>query len=321
MPQTLNAITSQLRQQARHCKGHGAPKTASVVAALASALRDPSTLCTSKLRHWSSSLLEDAVGLRLAAGLHYLHLTSREPRLQEIYEGRITRQEEIDRVVANVIFDHDKELLTWFDTTPQTNEVGRSGSILLGLVWAHAHTLPNNLNFEVLEIGSSGGLNLLMPHYRYTFLAENGKKSWTWGDENSMVHIQPKLRGPLPPCPEPFRIISAKGCDLHPVNLKNNDEALRLRAFVWIDMEWRVRNLEEAIKIANNHPPLVAKEDAGVWVKAMLNPNLKNQEVVVCSCIVLYGNILTRIREVSYLKLWQTRQRKLLQTDLWHGSV
>ena len=164
-----------------------------------------------------------------------------------------------------------RELLTWFDTTPQTNEVGRSGSILLGLVWAHAHTLPNNLNFEVLEIGSSGGLNLLMPHYRYTFLAENGKKSWTWGDENSMVHIQPKLRGPLPPCPEPFRIISAKGCDLHPVNLKNIDEALRLRAFVWIDMEWRVRNLEEAIKIANNHPPLVAKEDAGVWVKAMLN--------------------------------------------------
>jgi hypothetical protein len=270
-------------QQARHCKGHGAPKTASIVAALAAALGEQSTLCSRKLRQWPSSLLEDAVGLRLAAGLHYLHLTSTEPRLGELYEGGVKKQEEINRLVADVISDHDENLLSWFDTTPQTNEVGRSASFLLGLAWAHANAEAHNLNFEILEIGSSGGLNLLMPHYRYTFSAEDGNGSWDWGEKESRVHIKPVLRGPLPPRPAPFRITSAKGCDLHPVNLSNTDEALRLQAFVWVDMEWRLKTLKEATRIACEHPPSVVREDAGAWVKASLD---QPQEQGICRVLV-----------------------------------
>ena len=281
--QALHVVKSQLIQQARHCRRNGAPITASVVNSLAATLGSK-TQCAWKLRQWPNSLLEDAVGLRVAAGLHYLHLTDKDTRLQNLYEGRLLDQEEITRFVTDVLSDHDEELLTWFDTTPQTNEVGRSGSILLGLAWAHANASADSLDFEVLEIGSSGGLNLLMPHYHYTFTAENGSDdSWDWGEKTSKVHIQPVIRGPLPPRPGPFRIVSAKGCDLHPINLSNDDEALRLKAFVWADMEWRLRNLEEATRIACKHPPSVVREDAAAWVKTMLD---QPQEPGVCRVLV-----------------------------------
>ena len=93
-------------------------------------------------------------------------------------EGRVKKQEENNGVVAGVISEHYETLLSFFDTKPQTYEVGRSVGILLGLAWAHANAEDDNLNFEILETGSSGGLNLPMLHYHYMFSAENSSESW-----------------------------------------------------------------------------------------------------------------------------------------------
>ena len=240
--------------------------------------------------------MEDVIGLRLAAGLHYLHLTSTEQKLEELYEGRVKKQEENNRAVADVISEHDESRLSWFDKKSQTNEVGRSARILKGLAWVNANAEADNPNFEILEVGSNRALNLLMPHHLSTFGVDNGNESWDWGAKESRAHIKPVLRGPLPPRPGPFRIISAKGCDLHPVNLSNLDEALHVQAFVWVDMDWLLKFLKEATKKACKHPPSVVREDAGAWVKALFSQPQKQgiRYVLVHSIVWQYLDAGTR---------------------------
>ena len=267
----LKLKVQQLFQQAKHCRGHGAPITAKVVTALTPLLQTPATTCALKLRQWPVSLLEDAVALRLVAGLHYLYLTSKEPALEKIYTSEVTDQNAIDKIISDILTVHDKELQACFEKTPQTNEVSRSAGFLLGLGRVQSKFSERISDFEVLEIGTSGGLNLMMPKFRYTFASDN--KYWTWGDKASDVHIQPELRGPVPPylLSSNINIISAKGCDLHPVDLSDSKEALRMKSFVWVDMKWRIRNLEAATNLARCNPPAITQQDAGKWVQAMLN--------------------------------------------------
>ena len=96
-----------------------------------------------------------------------------------------------------------------------------------------------------------------------------GYGKWDWGVKESRVHIKPVLRGPLPPRPSPLRIISAKGRDLHPVNLSKIDETLSLQAFVLrygmappIPQRCNENSLQASAT--------VMREDAGAWVKALL---------------------------------------------------
>ena len=152
-------------------------------------------------------------------------------------------------------------MLIWFDTTPQTNEAGRSGSVLLGLAWAHANASADSLDFEVLEIGSSGGLNLLMPHYHYTFTAENGSDdSWDWGEDFESAH---STRDTGPCLLAGTFFVSARGAiciqSICPTMMGTASEG-----FVWADMEWRLRNLERQLEYVQA-PPSVVREDAAAW--------------------------------------------------------
>ena len=245
--------------QAEHARTNGAPITARVVAAMAPLLAGD-TAVGRRMANWPGRVLEAAMPLRLAGGLHWLHLSGTDARLGPIYTGEITEQAKIDAIVAKVVTDHDEALLGWFDGPPQTNEAGRSAALMGGLLWLSQRLGPK---FELLEIGSSAGANTMIERYSYDL------GGVMVGPADSSVLIRPDWQGPPPPSAT-VEIVSIRGCDLAPVNLADPAAALRLKSYVWAEMTGRLERLDSIIGLAAQKPPRIDHADAADWVEARL---------------------------------------------------
>lgn len=245
--------------QAAHCMRNDAPITGRVVQAMLGLL-ESDTQCGRRMRDWPGLTAEDAMPLRLAGGLHHLNLTGAEERLAPIYAGRITEQPAVDALVLEVVRDHDSRLLGWLDGPPQTNEAGRSGSIMAGLLWLSRRLGPR---FELLEIGASAGANTMIERYAYD-LGGVGV-----GPADAAVLIRPEWKGPPPPA-VPVEIVSIRGCDRAPIDLADPDQALRLRSYCWPENAARLARLDAVIGEARRKPPRLDRADAADWVEARL---------------------------------------------------
>ncbi|VAW02335.1 FIG00636638: hypothetical protein [hydrothermal vent metagenome] len=252
-------IADGMRRQAEHCLNNDAPITASIILAQLQ-LIGTNTKCGQTITHWPGKPLEDAMPLRLTGGLHYLYLTDKEPRLAEIYESRVSDQPAIDTLIGQVVADHDEELLPWFDNPPQTNESGRSANFMAALAWLSGKL---GSRFELLELGASAGVNTMMERYHYD-LGGN-----SFGPENSPMQIKPEWRGPPPP-DNPVEIVSSRACDQSPIDLTNDEIAMRLKGYIWPEMPARFERMEAAIVLAKQKPPDLVKADAADWVEEQL---------------------------------------------------
>ena len=258
-------IAQGMRGQAEHCLRNDAPVTASIIIAQL-ALMDGTTACGEKIARWTGKPLEDAMPLRLTGGLHYLYLSGKEPRLADIYEGRINDQDKIDQLIGAVVADHDMDLLPWFDSPPQTNEAGRSASFMAGLLWLSGRI---GSRFELLELGASAGVNKMMARYHYDL---NGILV---GSDDSPMRIKPDWRGPPPPM-APVDIVKSSGCDQNPIDLTDDETARRLKGYIWPEMPARFERMEAAIALAKLDPPHVVKADGADWVEDQLTHPQEN---------------------------------------------
>ena len=241
--------------QAAYCRANDAPITAGVCEAAAGAL-DRTTAVGRRVLDWPGHPVADALALRLVGGLHALARAG-EPGLAALFAGR---SEGAVRAVARTLDQHGDQLDRWLDTPPQTNDVGRSAALAAGLLWlAERHPLP----VDVLEIGSSAGLNLLMARFRL----ELGGVAL--GPPNSSVRIAPDWRGPPPP-DVPLTIASTRGVDRDPLDLGDAREADRLASYIWADHPERVTRTDAAIALARAHPPRLERGEAADWVEARL---------------------------------------------------
>ncbi len=276
--------------QADHSRTNGGAATARIVAAMAPLLSGD-TEVGRRMANWPGRVLEAAMPLRLAGGLHWLLLSGTDNRLALVYAGKVTDQAKIDALVAAVVQDHDAALLPWFDGPPQTNEAGRSAALMGGLLWLSQRLGPK---FELLEIGSSAGANTMMERYTYDL---GGVKT---GPEGSPVLIKPDWQGPPPPA-APVEIVSISGCDRSPLNLADPAEALRLKSYVWGEMTERLHRLDAIIGLAAQKPPRIDKADAADWVESRLSePQAPGVTRVLYHSIVwqyLPPESRTRIRE------------------------
>jgi hypothetical protein len=245
--------------QANHCEKADAPITGRIVRATLAILGSDTELAR-RMANWPGLVLEDALPLRIAGGLHWLHLSGVEARLAPVYAGEVTDQAIVDRIVASVAAEWDARLVPWLDSPPQTNEAGRSSSIMGGLLWLSHRLGPR---FEMNEIGASAGVNTMMDRYRYDL---GGVKV---GPADSPMRLKPEWRGPPPPAGE-IEIVSIRGCDRAPVNLSDPAEALRLKAYVWADAQERMGRLDAAARLAAHKPPLLERKDAGAFVEEQL---------------------------------------------------
>lgn len=249
--------------QASHAAENGAECTARIIRALPK-VRETDTATGKRMASWEGLTLKDAMPLRMAGGLHHLLLSGEDKRLARVYSGQITDQDQIDRLVCDLVQTFDTRLLPWLDGPPQTNEAGRSASIMAGLLWLAQHVTPR---FELFELGASAGINTMIDRYFFR-LGETDV-----GPVDSPMRITPDWRGKASPpaAPEDFAIVSVRGCDIAPIDLSDADSALRLKAYVWPDASARMERIDASIDLARVNPPDVVKMDAGEFVSECLS--------------------------------------------------
>lgn len=245
--------------QAEHCRRNGSPLTGRVVQAMLPLLAGD-TAVGRRMATWPGRVLEAAMPLRLAGGLHWLHLTGADPRLAPVYRGELTAQDAVDAVIAAAVRDHDATLLAWFDGPPQTNEAARSGALVGGLLWLAQRFGPA---LELLEIGASAGANTMIERYRYDL---GGVRT---GPPDSPVLIRPEWQGAPPPTAA-LDIVAIRSCDQAPIDLADPAAALRLKSYIWADMTERLDRLDAIVLLAQARRPDVAKADAADWTEAQL---------------------------------------------------
>lgn len=245
--------------QEHFCTVMGAPITARICAALAECLnRDTRT--GRRVLDWPGEPTTDALPLRLVGGLHARDLAGVAPDLSAVFAGAVAEPESIRRILDEAFIAHDAALYPWLDGPPQTNEAGRSAALMTGLIEVARRHGPR---MELLEIGSSAGLNLLIDRFRFDL------GGTMIGPADSLVTIAPEWRGP-PPRRVPIEIVSVRGVDVQPVDVADPAAADRLRAYVWADNPERLERLTRAIAMIAAKPVDLVAGDAADWIEARL---------------------------------------------------
>ncbi|RDE04902.1 DUF2332 domain-containing protein [Sphingomonas aracearum] len=246
------------RIQQHYCETMGAPITARIAGALAAAVTRESRT-GARVLDWAGEPTRGALPLRLVGGLHALALAGADEALARVFAGAGDAGG-IEPVLRRVLVAQDAALLPWLDGPPQTNEPGRSAALMTGLLHVARRHGPR---LEVLEIGSSAGLNLLLDRFRFDL------GGVAVGSADAPLLIRPEWRGSPPPAvPVAFR--SVRGCDIQPLDATDPEVAARLAAYVWADNPERLERLRTAIALLREHGVALDRADAADWLDARL---------------------------------------------------
>ena len=252
-------VRAAYRKQEQYCSAMRAPITARICAALAEGLTR-ATRTGGRALDWPGEPTHDALPLRTVGGLHALHLAGSASDLSRVFRGEVTDPGAVRDIVRDTFAAQDDALYPWLDGPPQTNEPGRSGALMVGLIdVVRRFGQP----IELLEIGSSAGLNLLIDRYRFDL---GGTMT---GPEDAPVTIRPEWRGTVPP-QIGVRFASVRGMDVQPIDATDPAAAERLRAYVWADQPERLDRLTRAIAMLRERPVRLERDDAAAWIEARL---------------------------------------------------
>ena len=256
-------VRAAFAKQAAICTASGAPFTGRVCGLIGERL-DRSSAIGRRVLDWpgNPSHEGDALPLRLAGGLHALARSGADGALSAIYPPNVAPDDDarIWEIVGGSFVSHDAQLNPWLDGPPQTNEVGRSGGLMAGLlVLAERFHLP----FALYELGASAGLNTRLDRYGYR-LGETEA-----GEAGSPVRLVPEWRGASPPSAE-VRVTRRAGVDRNPLDPTDPGTRERLSAYVWADQRERLARLEAALEIAAATPARIDTGDAADWLEAEL---------------------------------------------------
>ena len=172
--------------------------------------------------------------LQLFADLHFLVLSDRASW---------------DDVRA-ALRDEVEFLREWLATERvQTNEVARCWWLVPCFLEAVRRRGADVV--DSVELGCSGGLNLLWDRYGYSYEGGSFPGTPTFaGVERRAVPVSP-----LP------RVRSRIGVDQAPPDLRTDDGVRLLKAFVWAGQEGRLRRLDEAVSVWREDPPEIVTGD------------------------------------------------------------
>jgi len=247
---------SELLRQARFAHAMGSTLVASVLEAghrhLSLAPRTEALI-----RGWVGNPSEAALAMRFNAAIHALARHGQPPILQALYQGQ---HADFDAAIAQALTENDDFIAEAMRHPTQTNEVGRAGALVAALMTlSDEHGFP----FELLELGTSCGLNLNLSEYGYDL---GGVCA---GASGSPVLIAPQWHGAQPTA-APFEVLSAKGIDLNPLDPTDSATVDRLMSYVWADAPARLQRLEHALRIARRRRPCVEQGNAVPWLMDQL---------------------------------------------------
>jgi hypothetical protein len=173
-------------------------------------------------------------------------------------------------------------------TAVQTNEVGRAAP--LSAAMNHV-ALTTNRPLRLLEVGASGGLNLLLDRYH----VDGGGQSW--GPPDSALRLAGHFASGNPRAAV-LTVTERRGCDIKPIDVHDPGAATFLRSFVWPEHVERVHRLDAALDIARSAPRLrVDTADACSWVaEHAADPEPGRTTVVFHSIVLPYLDPAERAR-------------------------
>lgn len=220
------------------------------------------------------STYEDAVPLRFLGGIHRLVLAGQAPELAARFPS-VGGDGDAGRAwpaVQGTLETHGDAVRDALTRPPQTNEVGRSASLVGGfLVVARDYGLP----LRVLEVGSSAGLNLRFDRYWY----EAGVD--TFGDPRSPVRFAGLWDDGRPPFDAPVTVVERRGCDRDPIEAGTENGRLTLLSYVWPDQTERFATLRAALDVARDFPVTIDRADIPAWLAEQLRPPATGRATVV----------------------------------------
>jgi hypothetical protein len=209
------------------------------------------------IRSWPGDPSEAALAMRFNAAIHALARRGRPRRLESLYQRQ---HDDFDGAIGAAMAGEDDFIARWMRHPPQTNEVNRAAAILSALIVAGRRF---GLPFELLELGSSAGLNINLARYAYDL---GGVAA---GSPDSFVRIAPTWRGAPPPAGE-VAVRTARGVDLSPLDAADEATRDRLLSFVFADQPARAERLRHALDMAGRHPPRIDRADAVTWLAERL---------------------------------------------------
>ncbi len=238
----------------------------------------------------------------LFACTHHLVLDEPDSELAQWYPNLTSPHRSIDDPALMPTFRTFVEArsteLTWLlsTRTTQTNEVGRCGLFLpvFGMLADEVGALGH------IDIGASGGLNLLLDRYEYRYRAEHESASaFTAVGGPSTVVLEVSTRGAVP-VPDAMPLIGARvGIDRQPIDITDPIESRWLEACVWPDQADRFHRLRAAIELATHVQPAVRSGDAIAALQtAVAEVGTRCHPVVTNSWVL---NYLTPTQRSAYL--------------------
>ncbi|QCW50290.1 DUF2332 family protein [Nocardioides dongxiaopingii] len=256
-------LETAFRNQAEACGRLGSPMYAELLSRAADDVVDGGPTAA-VLAGYEDEPGPSALALRLAGSVHRLVLERRAGAVAAYYPsvGGTWADEPGWAAVRELLADQPDAVREWLDRPPQTNEVGRSAALLGGLLELSA-AWPGR-PVRLLELGSSGGLNLLADRYRYR--TRDGRDV---GPRDSPVVVEDAWTGPVPTDAAWPRIVERTGSDVLPVDVATTEGRLTLTAYVWADQVHRHERLRGALAVAAQVPPQVRAQSAGDLVDAI----------------------------------------------------
>ena len=152
----------------------------------------------------------------------------------------------------------------------QTNEVQRSWGLLPAFL-----SVADGRPLDVLELGPSGGLNLLWDRYAYRYA------TGTWGSGSFELRGDDRVPPPADLLSRDVAVVRRRGVDLSPVDVTTEHGSRLLQAFVWADQSQRLERLRRAIEIVRVDPPDLIRGDYVEALPALLRDRVPGAQLVV----------------------------------------
>jgi hypothetical protein len=146
----------------------------------------------------------------------------------------------------------------------QTNEVQRSWLLLP--CFLEVARRADVETFDLIELGSSAGFNLVWDRYCYRY--EQG----SWGSDDAVLELAGEERRLIPARlleRQPI-VRQRRGIDLSPRDVSRPEDMLLLKSFVWADQHARLERFDRAVETLRDDPPELEQGDIVQRLPALL---------------------------------------------------
>lgn len=260
--QTAHSIPQRFERQAEACASMGSAFYGALCLSAAHAYRKQADVRAVLDTHAERSRLV----LRLLGAAHYRALRGEAPGIAAHYPstGGDGNPTSAWTAILSDMRVHRDAYDTLLERQVQTNEVGRAMPVLAAML---ALAQQTQLPLRIFEIGSSAGLILNFDRYGYA------GEGWSWGDAASPLQLRNRTFSGRPQhLQAPLNVFSRTGCDLHPLDAANPEDADTLLGFVWPDQRERFARLKAAIQVARAHPVRIEAADGLQWIAQRAQP-------------------------------------------------